>query len=31
LFLQAFDDEALHAGIVFCNQDTHRRMIRENR
>jgi hypothetical protein len=29
LFFQAFGDKALNAGVVFRNEDSHRRMIRE--
>jgi len=29
VFFQPFDDKVLNAGIVFCNQDSHKRMIRE--
>jgi hypothetical protein len=31
LFLQTLDDETLDAGIVFCKQDAHDRIIREKR
>ena len=29
MFFQPLNDKVLNAGIVFCNQDSHKRMIRE--
>ena len=29
MFFQPLHDKVLNAGIVFCNQDSHNRMIRE--